>query len=107
MAAMFFFLTAATAIWYYRSSIARGPSAFFLGGVSPGLGAAFMAFGIVYELVTNALNGIELSFGFGFAAVGLVLSFISSRVGKAKFHSDPTISHGDSVDADLNAVAGS
>jgi amino acid transporter len=106
MAAMFYLLTAATAIWYYRSSIARSPSTFFLGGVLPGLGAAFMAFVIIYELVTNALNGIELSFGFGFAAIGLVLSFISSRVGKAKFYSDPAISHGDSVDADLNDVAG-
>ena len=74
---------------------------FILGGVLPGIGAAFMAFVIIYELATDALNGVELGFGFGFAAFGLVLSFVSSRVGKARFYSDPTVSHGDTVEAEL------
>lgn len=101
MAAMFYLLTAATAIWCYRHSITSSASNFLLGGVLPGFGAVFMAFIIIYELATKALNGVELSFGFGFAGLGLVLSFISSRVGRAKFYSDPTTSHGDTIEQDL------
>ena len=101
MAAMFYLLTAVTAIWCYRRSIVSSASNFVLGGVLPAFGAAFMAFIIIYELATNALNGIELSFGFGFAAFGLVLSLISSRVGKAPFYSDPTTSAGATAEAEL------
>jgi amino acid transporter len=103
IAAMFYLLTAGTAIWCYRRSIMSSVADFFLGGVMPGIGAAFMAFVIIYELATNALNGVEIGFGFGFAAFGLVLSFISSRVGKARFYSDPTVSHGDSIESELAA----
>ena len=101
MAAIFYLLTAATAIWFYRHSIFATAANFFLGGVLPFIGAAFMAFVIIYELATHALNGIELTFGFGFAVLGFVLSFVSSRVGKAPYYSDPTISHGDTIDQDL------
>ncbi len=101
MAAMFYFLTAATAIWYYRHVITTSAKGFFLGGILPGFGAAFMAFVIIYELATNALNGVELGFGFGFAALGIILSLISSRLGKSTFYSDPTTSHGDTIEADL------
>lgn len=103
MAAMFYLLTAATAIWCYRRSVASSVSNFLLAGVLPAIGAGFMAFVIIYELATDALNGVELGFGFGFAAFGLVLSFVSSRVGKARFYSDPTVSHGDTVEAELGA----
>jgi amino acid transporter len=103
MAAMFYLLTAGTAIWCYRRSILSSASNFFLGGVMPGIGAAFMAFVIIYELATDALNGVEIAFGFGFAAFGLVLSFISSRIGKAPFYSDPTVSHGDTAERELDA----
>ncbi len=103
IAAMFYLLTAGTAIWCYRRSITSSVADFFLGGVMPGIGAAFMAFVIIYELATNALNGVEIGFGFGFAAFGLVLSFISSRVGKARFYSDPTVSHGDGIESELAA----
>jgi amino acid transporter len=103
MAAMFYLLTAGTAIWCYRRSILSSASNFVLGGVLPGIGAAFMAFVIIYELATDALNGVELAFGFGFAAFGLVLSFISSRIGKARFYSDPTVSHGDTAERELDA----
>lgn len=105
IAAMFYFLTSVTAIWCYRHSILRTTTDFLLAGVLPGLGAAFMGFVIVYELATNALNGVELGFGFGFAAFGLVLSFISSRVGKAPFYSDPTVSHGDGPPSELEGAA--
>ena len=101
MAAMFYLLTAGAAVWYYRRVIMRSPSNFFLGGVLPGLGAAFMAFVIIYTLAKGLLNGVELGFGFGLAAVGLVLSFVSQYVGKSTLFSDPTTSHGDRVEEEL------
>ena len=101
MAAMFYLLTAVTAIWCYRRSITSSASSFVLGGVLPALAAAFMAFVIIYELATNALNGVQMTFGFGFAALGLVLSIVSSRVGRADFYSDPTVSHGDDLELGL------
>ena len=58
-------------------------SDFFLGGFLPGLGAAFMLFVIIYTLEQGSLNGVQLGFGFGLAAVGLVLSFVSQYVGKS------------------------
>src|ERR1700722_5333023 len=60
IAAMFYLLTAGTAVWYYRRVIIRGPGNFFLGGVLPGLGAAFMAFVIIYTLAKGLLNGVEI-----------------------------------------------
>jgi hypothetical protein len=76
-------------------------SNFFLGGFLPGLGAAFMLFVIIYTLQQGSLNGIQLGFGFGLAAVGLVLSFVSQYVGKSRFYSDPTTSAGDLVEEEL------
>jgi amino acid transporter len=105
IAAMFYLLTSVTAIWCYRRSIMSGAANFWLGGVLPGVGAAFMAFVIIYELATNALNGVELGFGFGFAGFGLVLSFISSRIGKARFYSDPTVSHKETIGLELEGAA--
>lgn len=72
-----------------------------LGGVLPGLGAAFMAFVVIYSVATGSLNGVEEVWGLGLALLGLVLSFISSRAGKARFYSDPSVSHGDTVEAEL------
>jgi amino acid transporter len=94
MAAMFYLLTATAAIWYYRRVIMRSTSNLILGGVLPGLGAAFMAFVIIYTLAKGLLNGVEIGFGFGLAAIGLVLSFVSEYVGKSRFYSDPTVSDG-------------
>jgi len=101
MAAIFYLLTAATAVWYYRRSIAENAGNFVLGGILPGLGAAFMAFVIIYSLATDSLNGVEIAFGFGLAVFGLILSVIAQRVGKSRFYSDPMSSHGDTVEADL------
>jgi amino acid transporter len=101
MAAIFYLLTAATAVWYYRRSIAANAGNFVLGGILPGLGAAFMAFVIIYSLATDSLNGVEIAFGFGLAVFGLVLSVIAQRVGKSRFYSDPMSSHGDTVEAEL------
>jgi hypothetical protein len=42
--------------------------------------------------------------GLGLALLGLALSFISSRTGKASFYSDPSVSHGDTVEAELAGV---
>jgi amino acid transporter len=106
MAAMFYLLTAGTAVWYYRRTIMSSAGNFFLGGVLPGLGAAFMAFVIIYSLASGSLNGVEEVWGLGLTVLGLILSFISSRVGRARFYSDPSVSHGDTVEAEL-AAAGS
>lgn len=102
MAAVFYLLTAATAIWYYRRVITENAGNFLLGGVLPGIGAAFMAFVIVYTLATGALNRVEIGTGFGFALLGIVLSVVSQRAGKSGFYTDPTISHG-GTPADLAA----
>jgi len=101
IAAMFYLLTASAAVWYYRRTIMSTASDFFLGGFLPGLGAAFMLFVIIYTLEQGQLNGVQLGFGFGLAAVGLVLSFVSQYVGKSRFYSDPTTSHGDTVEEEL------
>jgi hypothetical protein len=58
-----------------------------------------MLFVIVYTLEQDELNAVEL--GLGLAAVGLVLSFVSSYVGKSRFFSDPTTSYGDRVEEEL------
>jgi len=101
IAAIFYLLTAGAAVWYYRRVIMRKPSDFFLGGFLPGLGAAFMLFVIVYTLEQGLLNGVEIAFGFGLAALGLVLSFVSKYTGKSRYYSDPTTSAGDLVEEEL------
>jgi amino acid transporter len=101
MAAIFYLLTAFTAVWYYRRSIMQNAGNFVLGGILPGLGAAFMAFVIIYSLATDSLNGVEIAFGFGLAVFGLILSVIAQRVGKSRFYSDPMSSHGATVEAEL------
>jgi amino acid transporter len=101
IAAMFYLLTAGTAVWYYRRVIMRGTSNFILGGLLPGLGAAFMAFVIIYTLAKGLLNGVQIGFGFGLAAVGLLLSFVAQRAGKSAFYSDPTTSYGGRVEEEL------
>lgn len=88
MAAIFYLLTAATAIWCYRHQITSSAKDFVIGGLMPGLGAAFMAFVVVYSVATGSLNAVELTFGIGLALVGLVLSVISARVGRAPFYTD-------------------
>jgi hypothetical protein len=89
---MFHLLTAGTAVWYYRRVIMRSAPNFVLGGVLPGLGAAFMAFVIIYTLAKGLLNGVQIGFGFGLAAAGLLLSFVAQRAGKSAFYSDPATS---------------
>jgi len=101
IAAIFYLLTASAAVWYYRRVIMRKPSDFFLGGFLPALGAAFMLFVIIYTLAKGLLSGVQLGFGFGLAAVGLVLSFVSQYVGKSRYFSDPTTSQGDRVEEEL------
>jgi amino acid transporter len=89
IAAMFYLLTAATAVWFYRRTLTSSVSTFLIGGVLPTLGAAFMAFVIIYTLATGGLNGVEIGTGFGLAAVGLVLSFVAQRAGRSPFYSPP------------------
>ncbi|MCV7344199.1 APC family permease [Mycolicibacterium rhodesiae] len=93
MAAIFYLLTAVTAIWCYRRQIASSAKDFVIGGLMPGLGAAFMAFVVVYSITSGSLNGIELGFGVGLALAGIVLSVISAKVGKAPFYTAPRTPH--------------
>lgn len=93
MAAIFYLLTATAAVWCYRKTIIQSGKNFVLGGVLPGIGAVFMAFVVVYSIVTGSLNGIELSFGVGLVLVGFLLSFISKAFGKAPFYSSGRVSY--------------
>jgi len=102
MAAIFYFLTAFTAIWYYRKVITKSAGNLILGGIFPGVGAAFMAFVVIYSLATGVLTFTNIVFGFGLAILGLILSFVSKGVGHAKFYTDPSVSFGDQVDAALD-----
>ena len=88
IAAIFYLLTAGTAVWYYRKTIMASTGNFVLGGVLPGFGAAFMAFVIIYSLATHSLNGVEIAFGFGLALVGLALSFVAKAVTGSAFYAD-------------------
>ena len=99
IAAIFYLLTAGTAVWYYRRTILASTGNFVLGGILPGLGAAFMAFVVIYSLATGSLNGIEIAFGFGLALFGLVLSVISKQVGRSRFYTEPLESYRDEVGA--------
>ncbi|HYK33338.1 MAG TPA: APC family permease [Streptosporangiaceae bacterium] len=99
IAAMFYLLTAGTAVWYYRRTITASASNLLLGGVLPGLGAAFMAFVIIYTLATGGLNGVQIGFGFGFAALGLILSFVARSAGGSDFYTDRADRSGSDVTA--------
>ncbi len=101
MAAIFYFMTAVAAIWYYRSVITASAANFVLGGVMPFIGAAFMGFVIVYSLVTKQLTTTNLIFGFGLAIVGLILSFVAKAVWHAKFYSDPRASLAEEAEKEL------
>ena len=65
-----------------------------------------MAFVIIYTLAKGLLNGVELGFGFGLAAAGLVLSFVSQYAGRSRFYSDPATSHGGAVADELSGSQG-
>jgi amino acid transporter len=86
MAAIFYLLTAATAVWCYRATIMSSVKDFVLGGLLPGLGAVFMAVVVVYSIVTGSLNAVELTFGVGLVLIGFVLSIISKWLGKSSFY---------------------
>lgn len=66
MAAIFYLLTAGTAVWYYRGSI-----------------------------LASTGNFIEIAFGFGLAVFGFVLSAISKQTGHSAYYTEPMTSQGD------------
>lgn len=86
MAAIFYLLTGFTAIWYYRRTITSSAKDFVLGGVMPAIGVLFLAFVLWKSLTDGDLDAVQLSFGFGLALLGLVLSFVSAYVGKSDFY---------------------
>lgn len=106
MAALFYLLTATAAVVYYRRKILASFADFFVGGLLPTFGAAFMAFVIIYELATDALNTVQIAFGFGLALLGLALSFVARAAGGGDYFSQPRQSYGDEEpDAELEIVA--
>jgi amino acid transporter len=88
-AAMFYALTGAAALWYYRKVVFSSASNLILAGILPAIGVAFMLFVIVYSLVTHVLTPTALAFGFGLAAVGIVLAFVSRLVSRAPYFTQP------------------
>jgi amino acid transporter len=84
-AAIFYALTGAAALWYYRRVVLSSSSNLILAGVLPGIGVAFMLFVIIYSLVTHVLTPVALGFGFGLAALGIVLAFVSRFVSRAPY----------------------
>ncbi|MHB1615503.1 MAG: APC family permease [Actinomycetes bacterium] len=88
-AAIFYALTAAAAVWYYRRVIRRDATTLVIGGVLPALGAAFMAFVVVYSLATHVLNGVELATGVGLVVVGILAAGASRVVGRSAFFTGP------------------
>ncbi len=105
MAALFYLLTACTAIWCYRRTITRNAKDFVLGGILPGIGALFMAFVVVYSIVTGSLNAVELAFGVGLVLVGFVLSVIARYAGKSSFYTAPRGALADSAPIAASSIA--
>jgi amino acid transporter len=97
-AAIFYALTGAAAIWYYRRVItANGRNLLF--GALPAIGVLFLVFVIVYSLSTGVLNGVEIGFGVGLAVLGIVLALLSRGVGNAPFFHQRSESYGAEVGA--------
>ncbi len=46
---------------------------------------------------------VEIGFGFGFAVLGLIISFIVARTRHPRFYTDPRTSHGDHIEEELAA----
>ena len=64
-----------------------------------------MAFVVIYSIASESLNGVEEAWGLGLTLAGVILSFVSARTGKAQFYRDPSVSHGDTVEAELAALS--
>lgn len=104
IAAIFYLLTAVTAIWYYRRRVTATLPDFVLGGLLPGLGAAFMAFVVIYSLATGSLNSTEIWYGVGLSALGVVLAFVSARTSGSSYFTDPRTSAGETAEAELDRL---
>src|ERR1700760_2856679 len=72
IAAMFYLLTAGTAVWFYRRTLTSSAGTFVIGGT----------------LARGLLNGVEIGTGFGLAALGLILSFIAQRATHSPFYAE-------------------
>ena len=88
-AAMFYALTGAAALWYYRKVILSSTSNMIIAGLLPAIGVAFMLFVIVYSLVTQALTPVAMGFGFGLAAFGIILAVVSRLLSRAPYFTEP------------------
>jgi amino acid transporter len=83
-AAIFYALTGAAAIWFYRRVItASGRNLAF--AVLPAIGVAFLLYVIVYSLTNGVLNSVEIGFGVGLAVLGLALAVVSRLAGRSAY----------------------
>jgi amino acid transporter len=94
IAALFYALTGAAAIWAFRHDLARSPAQLVLGGVLPAIGVVFLLWVIVESVLTHATTPTVLAYGLGSIAVGVVVAlairvlahppfFTQRRVGQA------------------------
>jgi amino acid transporter len=88
-AAIFYALTGAAALWYYRRVIFSNATNLILGGILPGIGVAFMLFIVIYSLATHVLTPVALGFGFGLAGLGIIAAFASRFLSRAPYFTQP------------------
>jgi amino acid transporter len=94
IAIVFYALTGAAAVWQGRRELRHSGRAFFLGGLLPGAGAAFMAWVAVESVLSGATTPAVLLCGAGSIALGAALALILHLVARVPFFcSAPPHSH--------------
>ena len=83
LSCLFYGLTGAASLWQHRARWRASPADFWLGGVLPALGLAFMVLVIVLSIGTGATTPTVLAYGAGSvllgALIGAVLDFGCGR----------------------------
>lgn len=85
MFSLFYALTAAAALWYYRRALTQSLKTFLFGGVLPFVGGGFLLWAVVMSVATGALTPAVLAGGLGTLAAGVVAVMISRWAGNAPF----------------------
>jgi amino acid transporter len=94
IAIVFYALTGAAAVWQGRRELRHSGRAFFLGGLLPGAGAAFMAWVAVESVLSGATTPAVLLCGAGSIALGAALALILHLIARVPFFSSaPPHSH--------------
>jgi len=87
IAALFYALTGAAALWAFRRDLGRSPGQLLLGGVLPGIGVLFLVWVIVESVATHATTPTVLAYGLGSIAVGAVLAVAIRVIWRPRFFS--------------------